>query len=177
MVLPRAAETESIMKNDLLLPALLCLFGVSEALAQAPGSQGIPPAPPPTRSSQGSAAANAPMVDPYLPLYTNRNVYRSRTAPYPQHREDPDNEYGFRNPGGIGRMSEYYPPGNKFATGGDPVRVAGFSQGIPPGTSRADQLAAQQVGNQRMAEQDQRINALARPIGYGFGFGFGGFPY
>ena len=164
------------MRIRILLAALPCLIGISAALAQAPRTPAIPPAPPPTPPGQ-VAGANAPIVDPYLPLYTKRNVYRSRTAPYPEPR-DPDNEYGFRNPGGIGRFSEYYPPGNQFQNGGrDPTRVAGFSQNIAPGTSRADQLAAQQAGIARMNEQDNRINALARPLGFGYGFGFGGFPY
>jgi len=116
--------------------------------------------------------------DPYTPIYNNTHRYRSRTAP--QHVMDPDSEYGYRNPGGVGRMNEFYPPGNAFEKGTDPVVVAQFGQG-PQATSRSAQMQAQSLGIQRTRTLNQHIDAYGRPFGFGygggFGFGFGGYPY
>ncbi len=81
---------------------------------------------------------------------------------------------GYRNPGGVGRYLEYYPAGNEFQGGRDPVRVARFDEGGGP--DRDEQRAAQQVGIQRYNSIQGHIDSYARPYGYGFGFGaFGGF--
>lgn len=48
---------------------------------------------------------------------------------------DPDAGFGFRNPGGVGRVRELYPPGNVFERSGDRVRTARFDEG-PAATSR-----------------------------------------
>ncbi len=113
------------------------------------------------------------LSDPFMPNYSRSYQYRSRTAPQPT-PTDPDAEYGFRNPGGVGRMKEFYPPGNTFEKGRDPVKAASFDNG-PSATSRQSQFQAQMVGNARTATLNNHIDNYARPIGSGFGFGFGGF--
>lgn len=128
-----------------------------------------PPAPDP---------ADAPrMTDPYMPMYSSGHRYRSRTAPQTQsHYVDPDTQYGYRNPGGVGRMAEFYPPGNTFSsgsTGRNPVVVAQFGSGSPD-LSRSAQMQAQQIGIQKTNSLNSQIDAFARPMG-GFGYGFGGF--
>ena len=80
---------------------------------------------------------------------------------------------GYRNPGGVGRYLEYYPPGNEFQVERDPVRVARFGEGGVP--DRDEQRAAQQVGIQRYNSIQQHIDSYAHPYGFGYGFGFGAF--
>lgn len=85
-----------------------------------------------------------------------------------------DETYGFRNPGGIGRRAEYYPPGNRFQNSGDPVRAAGHDTGVGP--DRADQLAARSVGTERYNAVQRSIDTRARPVLPFFGFGgYGGY--
>ncbi len=125
-------------------------------------------------------------IDPYVPRPVSRSPIYSRTTAYPDSRQgygDSDSTYGFRNPGGVGRRGEYYPPGNKFQSGGtDPIRVATFNgTSGPPGIQ--EQMQAQQLGVQKTNAQNANIDALARPgFGLGYGFGYGGafgarFPY
>lgn len=87
---------------------------------------------------------------------------------------DPNATWGFRNPGGVGKFGEYYPPGNRFQNGGrDPVAKAGFDQNIPVGSIQ-EQAMATQVGTQRYSVMQQHMDNFARPMGfYGF-YGFGG---
>jgi hypothetical protein len=82
--------------------------------------------------------------------------------------------YGFRNPGGVGRMEEYYPPYNQFQNGGhDPTVRAGFNQGLPTG-SVEEQAMAYNAGTARYQAYQNSIDTYARPLGgYGFGYGFG----
>jgi hypothetical protein len=125
-----------------------------------------------------TASAQSPpadrLSDPMMSTYTRNYQYRSRTAPQPR-PVDPDADYGYRNPGGVGRVREYYPPGNTFEKSQDPVKVATFGGG-PAADSRQSQLAAQSIGNARTATLNNQIDALATPIGFGYGggFGFGG---
>ena len=125
-----------------------------------------------------SACAQTPtsgrVSDVRTSTYSRNYQYRSRTAPQ-QRPVDPDADYGFRNPGGVGRMREFYPPGNTFERSSDPVKAAGFGGG-PAADSRQSQLAAQSIGNARTATLNNQIDALATPIGFGYGggFGFGG---
>lgn len=141
-------------------PLLLAAAVSSTASAQ------VPPA-----TTQGPTEPASRIIDPYLPMYSpSRYQYHSRTAPPPPH--DPEADYGFRNPGGVGRVGEFYPPGNTFERGTDPVRVAQFGGG-PSATSRQSQMEAQQLGIQRNQTLNQHIDAYARPFGYGYGFGFG----
>jgi hypothetical protein len=103
-----------------------------------------------------------------------RSIVHHYPYPYPGYYYG-DDRAGFRNPGGVGRYAEYYPPGNRFQVEGDPTRVAGFSQGGYP--SREEQMEAQRVGISRYNSIQQHIDNYARPYwGYGFGVGFyGGF--
>ena len=79
----------------------------------------------------------------------------------------------FANPGGVGRYAEYY-TANTLATPPDihARPQPRFDKG--PGPTRADQLAAFQVGQMRTRNIQANINAYGRPYGaYGAGFGFG----
>lgn len=104
-----------------------------------------------------------------------RSIIHHYPYPYPGYYSS-DDTAGFRNPGGVGKYAEYYPPGNQFQTQGDPVRVAqfGVGGGYP---SRAEQMQAQQIGISRYNSIQNHIDNYARPaFGYGFGVGgFGGF--
>ncbi|MBX6313013.1 MAG: hypothetical protein IRY99_08880 [Isosphaeraceae bacterium] len=80
--------------------------------------------------------------------------------------------YGWRNPGGVGRHAEYYPPGNHFQNENAPVYTAHFDQA--PG-NRSEQLASESIGIQRYNAIQGNINAYGAPRWFGFGFGFGGF--
>jgi hypothetical protein len=124
-----------------------------------------------------------------LPRVSNNRSAFSQTSSRPRRRSivhhypypyanyyTGDRNGGFRNPGGVGRYSEYYPPGDRFQGNAvDPVRVAGFDRGGGP--TLADQRAAQQIGIQRESVMQRHIDNYARPFfGYGYGVGFfGGF--
>ena len=103
-----------------------------------------------------------------------RSIVHHYRYPYPGHYHG-DQTAGFRNPGGVGRYGEYYPPGDQFDDGGiDPVRVASFDRG-GGAPDRAEQLQAQQIGIQRQNSIQNQIDNYARPyVGYGVGF-FGGY--
>jgi len=155
----------------------LCLLLVLCAWKSAPGQTPAPapaPAAVPARTAAPApdSAANTRIRDPYLPSYSSRYRPPSRTAPVRTY-QDPDADYGFRNPGGVGRMNEYYPPGNTFERGPAPTQAAQFDIG-PSATSRSAQLAAQQVGIQRSRMLNEQIEAYSTPR-FGYGFGFGGY--
>lgn len=96
---------------------------------------------------------------------SNRSVVRQ----YPHYTSE--YTYGYRNPGGVGRYSEYYPPNDQFQNGGrDPVAHPGFDQNIPVG-SISEQAMATSVGVSRYNAMQQHMDNFARPMGYGFGFG------
>ena len=117
----------------------------------------------------------------YRRSVVHRYAYPSSAAPErtesrsaSAYEQDDTRSAGYRNPGGVGRYLEYYPPGNAFQAERDPVRVAQFGGGGVP--DRDEQRAAQQVGIQRYNSIQGHIDSYARPYGYGFGFGaFGGF--
>ena len=101
-----------------------------------------------------------------------RSIVHHYPYPYPGYYYN-DDTAGFRNPGGVGKYAEYYPPGNQFQVqGGDAVRVAQFGVGGYP--SRAEQMAAQQIGISRYNSIQGHIDNYAMPH-YGYGFGVGGF--
>ncbi len=105
--------------------------------------------------------------------YRRRSIVHHYPYPYPEHYHG-DQTAGFRNPGGVGRYREYYPPGDKFQENNDPVRPARFDQG-GGAPDRAEQTAAQQVGVQRGNEIMNHIDRYSRPY-YGYGVGlYGGF--
>ena len=103
-----------------------------------------------------------------------RSIVHHYPYPYPGYYNN-DDTAGFRNPGGVGKYAEYYPPGNQFQVQGDPVRVAQFGVGGYP--SRGEQMQAQQIGISRYNSIQNHIDNYAMPhFGYGFGVGgFGGF--
>jgi hypothetical protein len=106
-----------------------------------------------------------------------RSIVHHYPYPYPSYYYN-DETAGFRNPGGVGRFGEYYPPGDRFQTDGavDPVRVATFGRGSGA-PSYAEQRAAHQLGIEADSVMNQHIDNFARPyFGYGLGVGyFGGY--
>ncbi len=157
------------------------------ATAQAPPAprQPAPPAAPRVAPAEPRQPAQARRAMPSQRPTSRRSVvhryvYPSPTTPeQPERRsasayEQTDTRYpGYRNPGGVGRYLEYYPPGNEFQTERDPVRVARFGGGGVP--DRDAQRAAQQVGIQRYNAIQRHIDSYAQPYGFGYGFGFGAF--
>ncbi len=137
--------------------ALLSMIALApQAEAQAP-------------AQKAQAAAPARHRPAYMrqPSSVHQNAY-----PYPGYYQN-DRSGGFRNPGGVGRYLEYYPPGNQFQSdqGRDPVPVATFNGGSGVPTVE-QQIAAQQLGVQKYNAIQQSIDRYARPaFGYGFGVG------
>jgi len=84
-----------------------------------------------------------------------------------------NSSYGFRNPGHLARVAEFYGPNDRFDSAPhDPIHPATYNEQISA-YSRATQLQAESVGIQRYNSIQNSINAFARPMGgYGFGFGF-----
>ena len=149
-------------------------------------AQDVPPPPPISEAGASSATpgpSNAALVsDPfrasYMP-YSSGHIYRSRTAPRQQPQQsNASDSYGFRNPGGVGRMNEFYPPGNQFPGGDhDQVSAAKFGSGSPD-LSRGMQMQAERIGIAKTNSLNRQIEAYSRPArGFGFGLGFGGIPY
>jgi hypothetical protein len=156
---------------------------VSWAQAQAPAPQGKAGSPPPT-----TLFPPIP-TDPAHPDYNaaaHRSILRHNPLPpatsYRSHygygrTSSTNGERGFANPGGVGRYAEYYDENTpKSQVDQHPVPVARFDSGGGP--TRADQVAAAQVGQQRARNIQDNINAYGRPygamgIGFGYGFGYG----
>lgn len=149
--------------NPLSCSAAALVFAAlvaSPALAQAPPSLPAPSA------YDTRAEVRAPRARTTAP--GERSVLRSA-------RNYRHETYGWRNPGGVGRSPEYYPPDFQFQN-------TEVSAAIPPATfnqqtfatSRSAQLQALQVGNQRAAALQTHIDRYGRPLGFGFGFGLGG---
>ena len=134
-------------------------------------------------NQNAAPAANQAPSQPAQTAYPGVPNHVRPQAYYPQHRRSiaypypgyyyNDDTAGFRNPGGVGKYAEYYPLGNQFQVqGGDAVRVAQFGVGGYP--SRAEQMAAQQIGISRYNSIQRHIDNYAMPH-YGYGFGVGGF--
>lgn len=98
-----------------------------------------------------------------------RSVVRHNPVPM---RTD-NSSYGFRNPGHLARVAEYYGPGDQFDSAPhDPIHPATYNEQIAA-YSRNTQLQAERVGIQRYNSIQNSINAYARPMGgWGYGFGF-----
>lgn len=142
------------------------------------------PAPPPPRGQSSVSERLQPYDEPggQLPPIKSqsenprqrRSVVHHYPYPYPGAYHG-DETGGFRNPGGVGRYAEYYPPGNRFQENNDPVTRAKFDQG-GGAPNRQEQIEAYNAGT-------ARYNAIQRHIDrygsgrmyYGFGFGMGGF--
>jgi hypothetical protein len=171
-----------MLRLHTLAPALIvsaAIVSISFAQAPTPANRQTPAS---TTSTQQVAPAqkpsNATTATAAKPAVRRRSVVHHYPYPYPDYYYG-DRMAGWRNPGGVGRYGEYYPPGGQYEMNMNalaPLRAAGFNQGggIP---TRQEQLAAQQVGIQRQNSIQQHIDNYARPyVGYGFGVGyFGGF--
>lgn len=125
-------------------------------------------------TAAGAGGNPAPSPNDYKP-YRRRSIVHRYPQPDQGQGNNPDNSTpGFRNPGGRGRMGEFYPTGDKFQNQEgvkDPVGVAQFDKGGGP--DRQEQMQAQQIGIQRSNSLQNHIDNMARPY-YGVGF-FGGF--
>lgn len=151
---------------------ILAVLGTTSAQAQAQGAR--PPARPGAPAAPADAGA-APYRSSFADLPApHSSILRER----PWHEEFvPDSQrnasYGVRNPGGVGRFAEYYPPGNRFQND-SPAHITartGVGGGAP---TLADQRAAQAVGTARYSALQTHIDTYGRPMmGFGLGFGFG----
>lgn len=140
------------------------------------------PAPPPSRQDSLTdrmqpyePAGHSPYVRPQA-IYPQqrRSVVQHYPYPYPGAYHG-DATGGFRNPGGVGRYAEYYPPGDRFQSGGtDPVKVARFDQG-GGAPDRQEQIEAYNAGTARYNAIQRHIDSYSNRMFYGFGFGMGGF--
>jgi hypothetical protein len=154
---------------------------VASVLAQAPAtSRPAAPTPTPARPAVTNAQPGrqaVPAPRPAAPKARRRSIVHHYPYPYPgYYHSDPG--AGWRNPGGVGRYSEYYSsygPYQMTQPERDPVRVATFGDGGIP--DRDEQMRAVQIGAMRNNSIQQHIDNYARPYyGYGFGVGyFGGF--
>ena len=66
-----------------------------------------------------------------------RSIVHHYAYPYPGYYNN-DDTAGFRNPGGVGKFAEYYPPGNQFQVQGRPRARCAVRRGrpIPAAASR-----------------------------------------
>ena len=126
---------------------------------------GQAPDPPAGRAEPNTPLALAAELHPPR----RRSIVHHYPHPYPEYYHG-DQTAGFRNPGGVGRYIEYYPPGDKFQENNDPVQAARFDTGFG---NRSEQIQAQQVGIQRENAIMNNIDRMAAPrLGVGY---FGGF--
>jgi len=148
------------MKYAQRLAATLALTGATTLAGFAQG-----PAP-----AGGNAEPNTPLaLANELHPPRRRSIVHHYPLPYPEYYHG-DQTAGFRNPGGVGRYIEYYPPGDKFQENNDPVQAARFDTGFG---NRSEQMQAQQVGVQRENAIMNNIDQMAAPrLGIGY---FGGF--
>jgi hypothetical protein len=153
-----------------LAPALLAATLAGAQTPEVPRGTGTP------------AAAAAPTAAPARPA---RESFADLPPPHssilrlrPWHEEFVPQEqraksYGFRNPGGVGRMAEYYPPGDQFQNNAPAHITARTGQG-GGAPDRSEQLQAQSVGTARYSALQSHIDTYGRPMmGFGMGFGFG----
>lgn len=136
-----------------LLPSLgVALLFASTASAQAPRSAG---------GRETAQAAPSPGEPSPGDLSILRQDYPFR----------PGSTYGFRNPGGVGRYAEYYPPGNVFQAraASRPPAEFGNSSALPGNAQ--EQLEAQRVGVMKYNALQSHIDRYGHPFGYGYGFG------
>jgi hypothetical protein len=98
---------------------------------------------------------------------------RSVVRHQPVQMRNDNSSYGFRNPGHLARVAEYYGPGDHFdAPPHDPIHPATYNEQISA-ESRSAQISAEAVGISRYNSIQNSINYYARPMGgYGFGMGF-----
>ncbi len=161
----------------LLGAGALLLCGLPAARAQQQANPAASPTPPNAAAAARSQAGRPAVPDHIHPQayapQRRRSIVQHYAYPYPGYYNS-DQTAGFRNPGGVGRYAEYYPPGDRFQVENDPVRVAQFGVGGYP--SRAEQMQAQQIGISRYNSIQRHIDNYAMPrFVYGMGFGVGNF--
>lgn len=155
-----------ILWRSTLLAMSLVLLGSATLFAQTtqPASVKAPASPGrvPARSSFADLPAPHPSILRVRPWHEDYVPDAQKAA-----------SYGVRNPGGVGRYAEYYPPGNQFQNA-NPTHITartGVGGGAP---SLADQRAAQAVGTATYSALQTHIDTYGRPMmGFGMGFGFG----
>jgi hypothetical protein len=170
------------MVRHLRIASALLAGGVmtAQAGAQTPAAPAPAPAPAPAAGDPNQLFPPIP-TDPSAPNYhagAHKTILRHN--PLPQRSsyrssgtQSQQGSARFSNPGGAGRYSEYYDQRTLDA----PVDyhanpVAKFDSGGGP--DRSEQMAAQQLGNQRARNIQDHIDAYGRPIGFGYGLGFAG---
>jgi hypothetical protein len=148
-----------------IVAVVLLVGGSSQAFGQSYAQ-------PPGRVNAGTGPVRSAYRPPYPYDRTPYDQYvpgeRSVLRRSPSYDTGSDMTWGFRNPGGVGRYKEYYPPGNRFQNENATQVVARFDQG-PPGTTRQDQMQAVSIGTQR---NQVLLNNYGRPYGYGYGYGY-----
>lgn len=158
---------------------IILAAGMSAAAAQAqqaPAPANVPAPPPIDERLQPYQPENrAPDVRPQS-MYPQRRRSIAQHYPYPYPGAyHGDATGGFRNPGGVGRYAEYYPPGDRFQSGGtDPVTVAKFDQG-GGAPDRQEQIQAYNAGTARYNAIQSHIDRYGSRMYFGYGFGMGGF--
>lgn len=176
------------MRRKLLTLSLVGLITGTLAIAQDPtGTKAKPPRPSLATELHHSTEYKTPFTpdplhdhpeffpqvetNPESPNYHSgaaNSVVRHQPIPY---RND-NNTYGFRNPGHLARVAEFYPPDQKFdnpAT--DPIHPATFNEQTTA-LSRGMQIQSYNAGTMRYNAVMQSIYAYSRPMG-GFGYGYG----
>lgn len=155
-----------------LFPRVAVTLAVAATLATGVEAQ----SPPGAGGQARPNTAQKRIVPTQAPTF-RRSIVHHNPYPYPNYYQN-DETAGFRNPGGLGRFREYYPPGNQFQLSRerDPTQVARFDQG-GGAPDRAEQLQAEALGIARYNSIQGHIDNYARPyFGYGWGVGaFGGF--
>ncbi len=103
-----------------------------------------------------------------LPRRTSYNSYYGSTG-----SGSPGHATSGYSTGGVGRYAEFYDANTPTdQVDRHPVPVARFDSGGGP--DRSEQIAAQQVGQQRARNIQDNINDYGRPYGaFGAGFGYG----
>jgi hypothetical protein len=149
------------------LVALALLMPAPFATAQVPAA----PAPVPATATARETPRRESFADlpaPHSSILRVRPWHEEFVPP-----EQRAKSYGWRNPGGVGRMAEYYPPGNTFQNNAPAHITARTGQG-GGAPDRSEQLQAQAVGTATYSALQSHIDTYGRPMmGFGMGFGMG----
>lgn len=158
---------------------LALAFLAGPTLAQQPDEARGPKAVTPSRSAQVAPRRSfAELPAPHNSILRQRPWHEDfvpdAQRPYSYRSHAPANqEAGFRNPGGVGRRAEYYPPGDQFQvqvpTTAPHVTARIGLGGVP---DRNEQLRSQSVGTAYYGMLQNHIDMYGSPR-FGFGFGFG----
>jgi hypothetical protein len=149
----------------------VCALSFFAAAAEAQNAPTAPKRNGPAKPAAGNPPRNANGQKPAAlaqraPRQASSSIAH-RSWPY-----QPSNEgYGFRNPGGVGRMAEYYPPGDRFQNDSPRHVTAQIGNGGQP--DRNEQLQAEAVGVQRYNALQSHIDRYGAPFGFGYGWGMG----